>query len=164
MEARRIRTPGLGIFASVLFSAVSLAAGPYQLYTVVPCRLVDTRDPAGMHGGGPSLTHGATRSFAVLGDNSRPCGLPADGSVKAVVVNPVIVAPTAFGHFTMWAYQAAIPATSNLNFNAGESAIANGAIVPIGSLVTPYQISVYVALGDTTGHADFILDITGYYK
>ena len=40
------------------------AVGPLQFYSVTPCRLADTRGANGVNGG-PVLSHGAVRSFAV---------------------------------------------------------------------------------------------------
>ena len=151
----------LAVLATVTLPVVGRAVGPLQLYTVVPCRVADTRDPVTYKNGGPWLTHGVTRNFAVLGDNSRPCGLPIDGSVRAVVINATVVTPTAFGHLTIWPYGTATPGTANINFSTGETAIANGAIVPTSTSLS-WQLSAYAALADA-GHTDLVIDITGYF-
>ncbi|HYK41079.1 MAG TPA: hypothetical protein VE007_01740, partial [Thermoanaerobaculia bacterium] len=43
-------------------SSAARAAGPFQFYSVTPCRLVDTRNPNGLTGG-PALTGQGVRSF-----------------------------------------------------------------------------------------------------
>ncbi len=63
-----------------LAASFAQAAGPYQLFTLAPCRVVDTRNPTGPLGG-PSLAAATTRSFPVTGT----CGIPS--TAKAVVFN-----------------------------------------------------------------------------
>ena len=55
------------------FLAGCAAGGPCQaFYTVAPCRVFDTRNPAGPYGG-PALVAGGERSFVLPGR----CGIPA---------------------------------------------------------------------------------------
>ena len=63
-------------------------------YTVVPCRVVDTRGGAPV--GGPVLQAQETRAFAIAGH----CGIPADA--KAVSINMTVTAPTALGHVRLF--------------------------------------------------------------
>src|SRR5262245_3083791 len=46
---------------------------PSQYFTVTPCRLIDTRNPAGPYGG-PALTAGVNRTFTVTGQ----CGIRSE--------------------------------------------------------------------------------------
>ena len=148
---------GLGVAGAMLLTAATAsAAGPYQLYTVTPCRVVDTRNPVGPQGG-PALAGTATRSFPVTG---TPCGIPS--TAKAVVFNVAVVAPTGSGNLRIWPYNTPMPLVANINFNAGEPAIANGAIAPLTSDPTA-NISVYLATGVGT-NANLVLDITGYFQ
>ena len=148
---------GLGAaFALLLNAATASAAGPYQLYTVTPCRVVDTRNPVGPRGG-PALAGSATRSFPVTG---TPCGIPS--TAKAVVFNVAVVAPTGSGNLRIWPYNTPMPLVANINFNAGEPAIANGAIAALTSDPTA-NISIYLATGTGT-NANLVLDITGYFQ
>lgn len=141
------------------------ADGLLQYYTVAPCRLVDTRDPPNPQGnGGPALAANTARHLPVYGQNARPCGLPSmTGQVKAAVLNFTIVEPTAAGHLVIYKYGLpSIPGTSNLNFNAGEPALANGALVELAADPNQ-QITVWTAMaGGAT--ADLVVDITGYYQ
>src|SRR6266545_306740 len=156
MASQWVLRIGLGVAGGLLLAASSAsAAGPYQFFTLVPCRVVDTRNPTGPLGG-PSLAAATTRSFPVTGT----CGIPS--TAKAVVFNVAIVAPTGSGNMRIWPYNTTMPLVATINFDAGEPAIANGAIAPLTSNPTA-NISVYLATGVGT-HADLVLDVTGYFQ
>jgi hypothetical protein len=154
----------LFLASSAAFLAVSSAsaAGPYQFYSVTPCRIADTRVGGGFSGlqGPPSLAAGAQRNFPVAG----LCGIPGgvDGA-KAAALNVTVVGPSKEGFIKIWPFGQAIPAVSTINFVAGEPAIANGAIVPLGSDPT-LHISVVYGTATPGGSANLILDVTGYFK
>jgi hypothetical protein len=145
--------------ASILLTvSVASAAGPYQFYSVTPCRIADTRGN-GFTGpsGPPSLAGGAPRNFPVRG----LCGIPSDA--QAAALNVTAVGPTLEGFLKIWPYNTPIPAVSTSNFAAGEPAIANGAIVPLAADAT-FQISVVYGTGAPGGNVNLILDVTGYFK
>src|SRR5258708_31094469 len=52
--------------------AVSTVSAPLPFIALPPCRIADTRGPAGPYGA-PSLTGGAPRNFTLTGQ----CGIPA---------------------------------------------------------------------------------------
>ncbi|MGZ5382277.1 MAG: hypothetical protein ACXWFQ_10465, partial [Thermoanaerobaculia bacterium] len=88
------------------------------------------------------------------------CSVP--GTAKAVSINITVVSPSADGFFFVWPAGGAVPGVSTINFNAGEPAIANGAIVPL-AVSTPDLSGAYgTALG--TGNAHVVLDVTGYFQ
>ena len=137
------------------FSPAARAAGPFQFYSVTPCRLVDTRNPNGLTGG-PALSGQGTRSFPVVG----LCGVPA--TAQAAVLNVTVVSPTGGGHVRIWPYNATMPLVSTINFDPGEPAIANGAIVPLSSDPT---LSISTFLGASAGNtAHLVIDVTGYFQ
>lgn len=148
------------VAATFLAASAASAAGPFQFYSVTPCRLVDTRDPVAPTGG-PALANSATRNFAVYGAEARPCGIPADA--KAASINVTITTPTYFGHLTIWPANTTLPLVSTLNFVGGEPAIANGAIVPLANDPNR-QIAARPFLGGSGGTVHLIIDITGYFK
>jgi hypothetical protein len=152
------------LFAAATFLTVSAAraVGPLQFYSVTPCRLADTRDPIGVTGG-PILSHGVIRNFAVYGSNARSCGIPADGTVKAVTLNVTVVQPTSLGHLTAFPYNTTVPVVSTINYAAGEPALGNGAIVPVTNDPS-FQISVLPVLTAAGQTVHVIIDITGYFK
>lgn len=126
--------------------------GPTDFHTLTPCRLLDTRQPAGP-AGGPPLGGGMQRTFAVAG----ACGVPA-GAVAAAV-NLTVTSPTAGGNLTAFAAGTALPATSTLNFAAGQTR-ANNAVVQLGQAggVTIF----YAGGGGASAHV--IMDVVGYFE
>jgi len=149
------RLPILCVAEMFLCVSRGAAAGPYQFYSLTPCRIVDTRNPNGPTGG-PALTSGATRSFPITGY----CGVPS--TAKAAVLNVTFVGPTTDGFLVIWPYNTAAPGVSTINAAAGEPAIANGAIVP---LTADPSFNLSVTFGTAApGTAHVILDIAGYFQ
>ena len=129
----------------------SSGSGSYAFYPATPCRVADTRWPAGQFGG-PSMSTDQTRDFPIpLG----PCGTPP--TARAYSLN-VTVVPNAtlhyLGYLTTWPTGGAQPNVSTLNSWTGK-VVANAALVPGGS---NESISVFV-----TDPTDVILDINGYF-
>jgi hypothetical protein len=117
---------------------------------VTPCRIVDTRAPAGTFGG-PALAAGAPRDFPLL---SGPCaGLPP--SVQAYSLNITVTNTLGPGFIQLYPKGASAPLVSTMNYVAGQT-LANAAIVPagIGSAIT--------AVAGVSG-TDLIIDIDGYF-
>jgi hypothetical protein len=146
----------LFIAASVV--AVGFAARPaqaqtgLQFFAVTPCRAADTRQ-----GFGGILPASTVRNFTIKG----VCGVPT--TAKAVAINVTVVTPNADGFFYVWPSSGSIPGVSTINFNAGEPAIANGAIVPLATAVGNDLSSAYgTATGAGTAHV--VLDVTGYFQ
>lgn len=123
-----------------------------SFYNLSPCRAVDTRNGSG------GILPGATeRKLQIRG----VCGVPADA--KTVTVNVTAVGPTHEGYLVLWPTGGNFPVVSNLNFNDGEPAIANAAVVPLGS----GSPDLSVAYGAKFGGADrthVVVDVTGYFK
>jgi beta-glucanase (GH16 family) len=124
------------------------SAGALSFYPVTPCRIADTRNPAGPFGG-PVMEAGATRSFTI--PESR-CNIPA--TAAAYSLNVTVVPDGALQYLTAWPSESAQPFVSTLNSWDG-TVVANAAIVPAG---TGGAISVFV-----TNRTHVILDINGYF-
>ena len=119
-----------------------------SFYPVAPCRVVDTRNPAGPLGG-PSIGKQSSRNFPV---QSSSCSIPATATAYSLNVTAVPKGP--LGYLTIWPTGAAQPLVSTLNsYNGG--VVANAAIVPAG---TSGQVSVYVS-----DASDVVMDINGYF-
>lgn len=117
---RRWRSLACG--AVLLIAATVRADGPFKFHPVNPCRLLDTRlDP------GVPLTSGPAYHYKVVGR----CGVPV--AAKAVFLNIVLVSPTAAGFVAAYPYPGPFPGISIQNVNAGERALANGAVVPLST-------------------------------
>ncbi len=157
----------LFLLAAATFLTVSAAraVGPLDFYSLTPCRLVDTRETSGAYPFtiGPVLQHGQIRNFPVYGSNARPCGIPSDGTVKAVTINITVVNPTSQGHLTVYPYNTSVPLVSSINYNAGEPALGNGAIIPLTNDPS-FQISVLPVLSGPGNTVHMVMDVTGYFK
>jgi hypothetical protein len=119
-----------------------------EFYPVVPCRVVDTRNPAGALGG-PSIEAVSSRSFPV---QSSDCGIPS--TAQAYSLNVTAVPHSTLSYLTAWPTGEAQPNVSTLNALTG-AVTANTAIVPAG---TSGDVSIYVS-----DAADVILDVNGYF-
>lgn len=124
---------------------------PEAFHSVAPCRVVDTREPAGPLGG-PALAAGASRNFTISGQ----CGIPA--TAKSVSFNVTITQPTSLGHITLFPAGQPIPLVSNINFQAGQTR-ANNAIVRLGT-----GGAIGVSNGQGSGTVHFIADVNGYFE
>jgi len=121
------------------------------LYTLTPCRLLDTRATDGPLGG-PALSANVPRSFPVRG----VCGIPETAS--AIVVNATITQPGAAGDLQLFAAGSAVPTTSVLSFGAGVTR-AGASIVKLGD-----GGGVSALFRASSGTAHFILDVSGYFQ
>ncbi len=120
-----------------------------SFYAAPPCRVADTRGPAGQFGA-PSMFAGQIRDFPLP---SGSCGIPA--SATAYSLNVTAVPATSFlGYLTTWPTGSSRPFVSTLNSWTGD-VVANAAVVPAG---TNESVSVFV-----TDPADVILDVNGYF-
>jgi len=123
---------------------------PASLYTITPCRVLDTRNPAGPLGG-PALAANATRLFSVAGT----CGIPA--TARALVVNVTVTSPTAQGHLRLFPGGVSVPLVSTINYRANQTR-ANNAVVGLGA----GTLQIYCGQGTGTTHV--ILDVSGYFQ
>jgi hypothetical protein len=124
-----------------------------SFYTLTPCRIVDTRDPA--LGGPAALAAGTTRVFTISGP---PCNVPS--TAKSVSVNVTVTQPTAPGHLILFP-GGTPPSVSTINFRAGQTR-ANNAITPLSA--TGMTRTLSVTDGQSSGTTHFILDVNGYFQ
>ena len=124
---------------------------PRSFHSLAPCRLADTRDPAGPYGG-PALAAGAERLFTVPGR----CGVPVGAA--AVSLNMTVTQPTDDGHLRLYPGGTIIPLVSSINYRAGQTR-ANNATLPLG---VGGSVAVFCAQG--AGSVQLILDVNGYYQ
>jgi PKD repeat protein len=136
---------GAGTSAPATHAVTVAPATPLALYTLTPCRVVDTRSTNGPLGG-PALAAGKSRSFVVAGH----CGIPSDAA--AVSANVTVTQPVSAGFLQF------SPGTSAINFRNSQTR-ANNAILALGS-----QGDVTVTCAIPSGSVQFILDVNGYYK
>jgi hypothetical protein len=126
---------------------------PTRFFTVTPCRVADTRNPASPSGG-PALAAKAARIFPVVGI----CGIPS--TATAVAVNVTVVDETDYGNLRIYPAGSALPGSSTVNFAAGKTR-ANNAVIPLGSAG---QIAVQCDMPPgSTGQTHLLFDVTGYF-
>lgn len=126
-------------------------AAPLGFYAATPCRVFDTRDPAGPRGG-PAIAAGATRIFTV----SSVCGVPT--AALSIAANVTVVTAGANGFLRVGPSGATI-GTSNVAFPAGATragfAVLSLAGTPVGS----------VAVTNGSGApVHVLLDIAGWFQ
>ncbi|MBV8629913.1 MAG: chitobiase/beta-hexosaminidase C-terminal domain-containing protein [Silvibacterium sp.] len=123
-------------------------ASAMEFYPITPCRIADTRNPAGPLGG-PSMSGGTSRGFPIL---SSDCNVPT--AAQAYSLNVTAIPHKTLNYLSIWPTGEPQPNVSTLNSSTG-AVTANAAIVPAGS---NGDISVFVY-----DDADVILDIDGYF-
>jgi hypothetical protein len=149
-----IRSVLIVVAATVLTASLATAAGPLQFYSVTPCRVVDTRGPNGLTGGPPLAAFG-TRNFPMRGR----CGI--DSAAIAVSLNVTVVTPGSSGYLTLWPSGTTQPVVSTINFTPADTALANGAIVPLAS--GPMSNSEVAVFNGSPAATHLLLDVTGYF-
>jgi hypothetical protein len=123
---------------------------PGNFFTLVPCRVLDTRNPNGTYGG-PALAANTTRSFPIAGQ----CGVPA--TAKAISVNVTVTGPSVAGNVRLFAAGAAVPLVSTLNYSAAQTR-GNNAVVGLGAT------GLAVRAVQASGTVHVILDVNGYFE
>jgi hypothetical protein len=136
---------------------VGTSTGATDFYTLMPCRLLDTRLasnqlPPGPYGG-PALLPSVSRVLVVAGR----CGIPA--TAKAVSINVTVASPPAAGHLRFFPGDATPPTASTLNFSAGQTR-ANNAIVMLASSGSgSFGFANFASLG-----VNVVIDVNGYFQ
>ena len=118
-----------------------MTTGGLSLYPVTPCRVLDTRQPAG------SLPV-SSLNVAV---SASACGVPSNG--QAFVLSVAVVPPASLGYLTMWPQGQARPVVATLNALDG-AITSNLAIVP----TTNGAISAFAS-----NPTHLVIDIVGYF-
>jgi hypothetical protein len=150
--------------AFVSGSTQTQAAGPFQFNSLTPCRVFDTR--ANSVAGDPNVTNGTTlknpgpSGWRIQGR----CGVPT--GAQAVTLNVTITSPNVAGDLRMFPSNVAQPTVSTLNYNAGEPALANGAIVPLAQVASGADLNIVLGMAAAVGAGQIhvIVDVTGYFQ
>ena len=118
------------------------ASGGLSLYNVAPCRVLDTREPAGAP---------AVNGVLDIQVATPTCGIPT--AAPALVLSVTVVPVGILGYLTLWPRGTTQPFVASLN--AADGAItSNMAIVP----ATNGWISAFF-----TSPSHLVVDITGYF-
>lgn len=141
-------TPYIVLGFAVFQGGAALAQAPLSFVSVSPCRVVDTRNPAGPFGG-PTFQPGTIRTFPIP---QGSCNVPANAA--AYFFNLAAAPQSAHFLVTIWPTGQNQPITSNLNDPLG-IVVSNGTVVMAGT-----NGAVNVFASSTT---DIILDLEGYF-
>lgn len=129
---------------------VTTAAGPLDLHTLAPCRLLDTRQAFGATGG-PALPQMIPRVIVATGR----CGVPANA--KALALNVTVASPPGSGYLRLFPGNFDAAVTSTVNYSTGQTR-ANNAIVPL-----PSSGSGAIALQSPIAGVHVVVDVMGYF-
>ena len=143
-----VKSPADVILDTSGYFAAPGNAGALLFYPVKPCRVADTRGPAGPFGA-PLLAAATTRPFAIP---AGVCNIPT--TAAAYSLNITVVPDGPLSYLTAWPAGSPRPVVSTLNSLDG-TVVANAAIVPAG---VDGAITIFV-----TNPAQLILDIDGYF-
>jgi hypothetical protein len=124
------------------------ATGALAFYALTPCRIADTRNPAGLFGG-PDLTAKGIRAFPISESN---CGVP--GPAQSYSLNFTAVPKGPLEYLTAWPDGHTQPVVASLNAVKG-TVTANAVIVPAGA---NGDIDVFA-----TNATDLLIDTNGYF-
>jgi hypothetical protein len=75
-------------------------------------------------------------------------------------LNVTVVQPGSTGYLTLWPSGSAQPTVSTINFTPADAALANGAIVPLATVMSSAEIAVF---NGSPGSTHIILDVTGFF-
>jgi hypothetical protein len=160
---RLVGLAGLMIVALSAFPREAYSAGPFQFHAVTPCRIFDTR-LAGAQTTGAPLPNPGPHCFQLR--NIAGCGIPA--TAAAVTLNATVVQPSTGGDLRLYPASAnpGLFDPSTMNYNAGEPALANGAILPVstgGGCPAGKDMKILIGMVGS-GSIHLIVDVTGYFE
>ena len=130
-------------------AVVAAPAVAGAVVSVTPARIADSRDGLQIPG--------AVAGFGTVGVQvAGRGGIPGSGAA-AVVATVTVTGPQGAGYLTVWPSGVAMPGTSNLNFQAGQT-VANTVIVRLGA---DGGIQLF---NGSFGTVQVIVDVTGYTR
>ena len=141
----RHEQPGVARTSSSAGLDAAAVAAPLKLYTIRPCRLLDTRDP---------------QSSALVAGNyggvvtASKCQISP--TAAAVSINVTATQASAPGYLTIFPSGSPLPGVSTLNYPVGKTK-SNNATVPIG------QGAIVIYPGQASGTVHAIIDAYGYW-
>jgi uncharacterized repeat protein (TIGR01451 family) len=132
---------------------VDVVATAMGYYTIAPCRLFDSRGAGGVTGGPSALRGQEARSLTARGR----CGVP--DTARAIAANVTAIGAEATGHIRVFPAGQALPETSTLNYQAGQTRGSNAII----ALDSKGRFATYV--GQPAGTTvDLVVDVVGYFE
>jgi hypothetical protein len=142
-------------------SPAAAQGGPFQFNSLTPCRVFDTRVQDATDGTNTlPLPNPGPHGKRIQGQ----CGVPT--GAKAVTLNVTITQPSHAGDLRIFPSNVPQPAVSTLNYNAGEPALANGAIVPLAQTASGPDLNFVIGMvvNPNVGSVHVLVDVTGYFN
>jgi hypothetical protein len=126
-----------------------------DFHTLPPCRVIDTRNPAGPFGG-PALLSGSERTFTIA---ASACGVPA--SARVISLNLTAIDLTANGYIAIYPGDTTFPMTSSVNFAAGQIRANNA----VAALSRDGLATLTALAGPSAGmEVHLVIDVNGYFE
>lgn len=155
LDAATQKPASTGIPPAVVSDAAATPARGLSYNTVVPCRVLDTRNNSSRINAWSFLDLHVTGSeFTLQGGAPHECGVPV--TAAAVVVNITAIAPAGPGFLTAYPAGSARPPSSSLNYHSNDVR-ANEVAVPLSQETTP-RITLY-----SNNSVDVAVDVVGYF-
>jgi PKD repeat protein len=126
------------------------SGAPYKYYPVAPCRAAHTGIPGE---GAPSLAAGTTRSFQIQGN----CGVPVGAKAAFISTKVLAAGTTTGGLLLLFPSGGSSNGTAFANFDAGEPALAGGAIVELSNNLLDISVS-------SSSNLDLSIKVLGYFQ
>ncbi|HWM91815.1 MAG TPA: right-handed parallel beta-helix repeat-containing protein [Thermoanaerobaculia bacterium] len=135
---------------SSTFPVTVLAPGDagLDLYTIQPCRILDTRPSA-------VLVSQVPRFVQVAG----LCGVPS--TARAVVLNVTVVSPGGAGNVSLWPADLPWPLASMVSFSAGQT---RGSSALVGLATDGGGDLAALAFVSGSGTVHLVVDVSGYFE
>jgi hypothetical protein len=130
-------------------SGAAVGSSDGQFTAITPARVLDTR--IGLGGPKAAVSAGSTLAVSAAGR----AGIPTSG-VAAIVMTITVVNPQAAGYITASGHNLPRPATSNLNFTAGQT-VANLVVVQPGA---DGKVDLF---NGSSAATHLLVDISGYF-
>jgi len=127
------------------------AASGVSFYAVAPCRVADTRGPAGP-AGAPPLPAGGNRTFQLAGK----CGISP--TAIAVSLNLTVTSATSAGSLTLFPDGSTLPPSNSMSFRAGQTR-ANNSVIFLGGTGA---VALHAAF--PSGSTQVVIDVNGYFE
>ncbi|HSB63533.1 MAG TPA: Ig domain-containing protein, partial [Thermoanaerobaculia bacterium] len=138
--------------ACALGAGPAFSASPASTYfSVTPCRIFDTRLPAGPLGG-PPMGPGELRLFTIAGN----CGVPLTAS--AVSASLIVTDANASGLLRVFPSDVAEPTTNTISFSAGQTRAGNGLL-----LLATDGSGALAFHNLSLGAINVVFDVTGFF-
>jgi hypothetical protein len=138
------------------FEVVEQGWGSARFRDVTPCRLVDTRLPAGDYGG-PAIPAGGERSFVA----AEVCGLPA--SVRAISGNVTVEAAAATGTLSIFPGDRSAGDSWTLAYPAGKTR-ATAFLSRLSGASATTAWGTFTVRNDGPVAVNVIVDVNGWFE